>query len=316
MAKLEGVKVIEMNNGEVTKVTYNGEEYTKVDGDAEVGDLIQPNSTWDSCTNGAYYECVNLDGEGDACIGTDGGYTSANFRYCYEVFRKVNESTTGKPKGERLKVGDLAKVISDENYAVKRGDIVKVNEDDNVPYVTRISDGLKYALKQSEMERYTPQAGDKLTIDGVEYTLEERSAEVGEKVIVVNTLDNRWENGEIHEAKYDSFGGILIYHEEGLNVTHKKHAKMYDREYIVLSPTTTESEVEAVMSEPTPITFVIKTKTGDTFEVLAEDSDIVTVSAFADEYLFQDEETSLVFLDHVDIFVPYENIASISVKGA
>src|SRR5690625_5191246 len=39
MAKLEGVTVVDMKDGEVTKISYEGEEYAKVDEEAKEGDI-------------------------------------------------------------------------------------------------------------------------------------------------------------------------------------------------------------------------------------------------------------------------------------
>lgn len=41
MAKLEGVKVIDIKDGEVTKISYEGVEYTKVETEAMSGDIIR-----------------------------------------------------------------------------------------------------------------------------------------------------------------------------------------------------------------------------------------------------------------------------------
>lgn len=310
MAKLEGVKVIDMNNGEVTKVTYNGEEYTKVDGVAKKGDLLLYEENQTYITSG-YYEVVRLDTSDDAQIIDEDGDEYDTFDDDFEVFRKVNESASDKPTAESLNVGELAKVIKEKddllfhNYDLN--DIVKVINigGEEVFNCVRLSDSLNQWLYAQYLQRYTPQAGDKLTIDGVEYTLEERMAEAGEKVIVVNSVEDEYSNGEVHVIGRDEDGDSAI---NGVYVSCE--------EYLVLSPTVTVSESESITPEPTPITFVIKTKTGDIHEVLADDSDIVTVSAFAEEYLLQDETTSLVFIDHPDVFVPYENINSITVKGA
>nr|MDF9458015.1 hypothetical protein [Bacillus pumilus] len=40
MAALKGVKTVDMVGGEITKVSYEGAEYERVEGDAEVGGLL------------------------------------------------------------------------------------------------------------------------------------------------------------------------------------------------------------------------------------------------------------------------------------
>lgn len=58
MAKLDNVKTIDMVNGEITKVEYNGEIYAKVEGTAEKGDLALANEWLVDTTAGAYYEVM------------------------------------------------------------------------------------------------------------------------------------------------------------------------------------------------------------------------------------------------------------------
>lgn len=61
MAKLNGVKTIDMVNGEITKVAYNGAEYTKVEATretAKVGDLFLATSAKKDITPGAFYKVI------------------------------------------------------------------------------------------------------------------------------------------------------------------------------------------------------------------------------------------------------------------
>lgn len=61
MAKLNGVKTVDMVNGEITKVAYEGAEYEKVEATretAKVGDIFLATSERRDITVGAYYEVI------------------------------------------------------------------------------------------------------------------------------------------------------------------------------------------------------------------------------------------------------------------
>ncbi|MGF0002863.1 hypothetical protein ACQRCG_04995 [Bacillus altitudinis] len=116
MAALTDVKTIDMKNGEITKVSYEGSEYERVEGDAKVGDLVH------LARVGAFYKCYDVDSEGDAVFSVG----IALNRGKYGLFRK---------KHARLKVGDYAKVVAGCIIA-DAGSIIKISADDrgNIPY--------------------------------------------------------------------------------------------------------------------------------------------------------------------------------------
>lgn len=65
MAKLDGVNVVDMNNGEITKIAHYGVEYTKVDGEAsevaKVGDIAYvANSRTKYFDGESYYKSVKF----------------------------------------------------------------------------------------------------------------------------------------------------------------------------------------------------------------------------------------------------------------
>ncbi|MHC2451242.1 hypothetical protein ACUXP3_001843 [Bacillus altitudinis] len=122
MAALKGVKTIDMVDGEITKVSYKGAEYERVEGSAKVGDLVT--STY-LAERVEFFECYDVDCDGDAVF-ADG---FALERSAYELFRK---------KHVRLKVGDYAKVAGAEDLdGIDEGDIVWVADDaeDDEPYL-------------------------------------------------------------------------------------------------------------------------------------------------------------------------------------
>ncbi|MEC3606677.1 hypothetical protein P9126_06655 [Bacillus glycinifermentans] len=250
MAKLEGVKTLDMVNGEITKVSYNGAEYERVEGNArrvgKSGDLVlnghrhpdlklgefyllvrDEGTSWLSVrdevddfhgnavtdgnsilfrkvsasqpslearvstnekdiaalksdvaalkgeaepkyvriaigeakagdfvkfdeapneylTAGKFYGIYRVDDCGDPRIHDDEGDDFDTYGEAFEVYRKVSAaSVEAEPKPERLKVGDYAKVDYTFNSQSKRGDIVKITEDDNsiIPFLTEHLNG-------------------------------------------------------------------------------------------------------------------------------------------------------------------------------
>ncbi|MDQ0270769.1 hypothetical protein [Cytobacillus purgationiresistens] len=91
MAKLEGVKTIDMVNGEITKVEYGGEVYAKVDvnGVAEVGDLVLiTDDSWVHSTEGMFYTCEALSDINPRISDDRNEYDSNYYDGSYELFRK------------------------------------------------------------------------------------------------------------------------------------------------------------------------------------------------------------------------------------
>lgn len=95
---------------------------------------------------GKLYEIEFIDGDGDFAHQDDVGeetYACPN-EETLEFYRKVSAaSVEAEPKPERLKVGDYAKVDYTFNSQSKRGDIVKITEDDNsiIPFLTEHLNG-------------------------------------------------------------------------------------------------------------------------------------------------------------------------------
>ncbi|MCM3314853.1 hypothetical protein M3626_20875 [Psychrobacillus sp. MER TA 17] len=91
MARLRGVKIVDMTAGEVTKVSYEGAEYVLTQEAPEVDDLIRTDGAWSGTVEeGNFYKCVDLDEDGDARIVTDLDNVTEHYRKHYEVFRKVS----------------------------------------------------------------------------------------------------------------------------------------------------------------------------------------------------------------------------------
>ncbi|PRO41468.1 hypothetical protein [Bacillus sp. LLTC93] len=129
MAALKGVKTLDMVDGEITKVSYEGAEFERVEGGAKVGDLLMSKAGCCDITAGAFYIINEIDRDGDTYFYDDGGDLNALYRVDYVPFRK---------KHVRLKVGDYAKVAGAEDLdGIDEGDIVWVADDaeDDEPYL-------------------------------------------------------------------------------------------------------------------------------------------------------------------------------------
>jgi hypothetical protein len=160
MAKLENVKILDMVNGEPTRVEYDGEVYVKTEDNAEAGDLVRViDEDISDVEIGGFYK-VYKDADGDLYFNDnvedkrDCGFWADEL----ETFRKVSETKasadlaerlaelerrlealeerTGAKEGERqarrLTVGDYARVVAnDSGHDANIGDIVKIVEDEH-----------------------------------------------------------------------------------------------------------------------------------------------------------------------------------------
>ncbi|WP_366560741.1 hypothetical protein AB0R69_19920 (plasmid) [Bacillus pumilus] len=122
MAALKGVKTLDMVDGEITKVAYEGAEYERVEGGAKVSDIIRlTEEAHHDVTLGGFYTVREVRGA-RVQITDDVNEPHHWDEEYYDIFRK---------KHTRLKVGDYAKVVDDSGQdAVTKGDFVKITEDD------------------------------------------------------------------------------------------------------------------------------------------------------------------------------------------
>ncbi|ATH95323.1 hypothetical protein [Bacillus glycinifermentans] len=150
MAKLDCVKTLDMVNGEITKVAYDGAEYERVEGPAQTGDLVLPiTDGFRDATKGSFYKAIDVDRDGDAVILDDVGDRDGSFRHNYDLFRKVsashpsledrvstNEKDIAALKSDvaALKGEDEPKYIRIDKSEAKAGDYVKFIEtyDDDI----------------------------------------------------------------------------------------------------------------------------------------------------------------------------------------
>jgi hypothetical protein len=105
MAKLENVKILDMVNGEPTRVEYNGAVYEKTDEKAKTGDLVRVIDASDIgyVEQGGFYE-IYTDGWGDLVfVDDDGDEREYDLNdWSLETFRKVSETKASADLAERL----------------------------------------------------------------------------------------------------------------------------------------------------------------------------------------------------------------------
>lgn len=121
MAKLEGVKLIEVSRGEVSKIEYEGVEYELTEERARVGDIIFNIGGWGSQLKDAYYEVIKVDEY--VRVEDEEGYLNGWVPYVqgerFKAFRKEKESNVGKyvvfsdVDGADLAAGKAYEIVDD-----------------------------------------------------------------------------------------------------------------------------------------------------------------------------------------------------------
>lgn len=120
MAKLTGVKTVDMVNGEITKISYEGAEYARVDGEAMFGDVLLRVSGGlrGQVTVGEYYEGHDSsEGRNSVKYRDEEGDVMSTSRNRFVAFRKIN---TSQSDGSTLtaKVDELDSRVT----ALEKGD--------------------------------------------------------------------------------------------------------------------------------------------------------------------------------------------------
>lgn len=168
MAKLDGVKLIDVQDGEVKKISYEGSAYVAICDSPEMGDIVRSPGVWDA-EEGAFYKVVTRDGFGDNAIIDDVGDKRSGLN-TFDIFRKVAgtevssldervtvlENRVDKIEGndaEKLEVGEYAKVVGDTLLGeVNPGAFVEIESEKDFAgdYRIRLMDGSDYDYANPE----------------------------------------------------------------------------------------------------------------------------------------------------------------------
>lgn len=267
MAKLNGVKTLDMQNGEITRVEYNGETYVKVDGKAQAGDLASLLSGHSIIGGnvGDFYE-VYIDSDGEALIPTTfGGRIDVAVKKGVGVLLRKASENNDKPKMIRItqcldgqesvgyglagqgtmKVGAIGEVVAEDS----RGVYVKF--DDSQPSGSANSlDRERFFLRHGEYEiinngavQYRlvtdrkPKAGD-----FVKFAKDDKHSDItGGKYYEVTAVDD---DGDLEFIDDVGDKSVAVFDEEEFEVyekvgadfppkTEKRHAKVGERILIV-----------------------------------------------------------------------------------
>ncbi|QGJ65978.1 hypothetical protein BvL003_14760 [Bacillus velezensis] len=215
MAKLDGVKTLDMVNGEITKVAYGGSEYVKAEGLPKMGDLVLAQKCGYDITYGAFYKITeDADHEEDVRFLDDADDGRVRDVDDYVLFRKVSASTdpsleervsSAEDEIESLK-SDVAALKGEAEYKridadeAEVGDFVKF--DDPPDYLT---DEEYYEIDRFDSSR-DPWITDD---DGDEYDASNRDFVFYRKVSAVTAEAERLKVGDYAKVVREEWGHLF-----------------------------------------------------------------------------------------------------------
>ncbi|KQL18824.1 hypothetical protein [Cytobacillus solani] len=250
MAKLQGVKTLDMTNGEVTKVEYNGEVYAKVDGgrgSIKPCDILLNKTDKADAPAGNYYEVTE-----QGSVYDDVGALHMNILYDCFIFRKVNAAPYALVTDREPKAGDFVKFLQEfvdddtdltagKYYEITRvrGDYVYFDDDENDE---RVKNPKHDGVEVYEKVGATPT--ETLTHNGATYTLVDRKAQPGDVVVFTENTSRYVRNGVPYEVTgYNdgmaSTSRVIIYRED-FNRT-PANVKVYEPQ---VAPVATEKPLQ------------------------------------------------------------------------
>jgi len=199
MAKLN-VKVLDMQNGEITKVAYEGAEYAKVESNALIGDLALCVNETPFFTVGEFYLAWDLYENGEPRMKDDADDNYQMRQGTYVLFRKISadkptleqrvetlESDVAALKGEKeassiLAVGERVYTSGSSKWGRdcdgKTGTIEE-NDLNNGHYYVQLDDGRGVYLKPTQVKKFE----ETIEFEGATYCKVEREAREGDVVI-------------------------------------------------------------------------------------------------------------------------------------
>ncbi|WP_342493967.1 hypothetical protein [Bacillus sp. FSL R5-0447] len=259
MAKLNGVKTLDMVNGEITKVAYDGAEYERVEGEAKAGDLALANKPGLDTTTDAYYEVEEIRRDSFVYLDDTDEHHVWDYDGMFAIFRKVAatnpslEERVAKAEGEIATLkSDVAALKGEAEYEridkseAQDGDYVKFEEaprryltagkyyeidyvdSHGDPWITddEGDDFDTYSLDNCEFEVYR-----KVSATSVEVEPKPERLKVGDYAKVVKATDyHRFTDGDIVEIIGDRFGSS--YNELSRRLTDGKNQYVPKRELV------------------------------------------------------------------------------------
>jgi hypothetical protein len=223
------VNVLEVNNGDITKVEYNGiifEKsaeliYRKVDRKAKVGDfLLFESGTSEYLTDGKYYEVTRIDDAGDAQVIDDEGDNWDSYGDNFEVYEVINSKKVAEVETTKFSVGDYVKLTIEEGGypehgwgRVRNGDIgvitsVETEKEITVEFPNQkhwngvISEFVKVSeeeVAQAKAEQERKQAEKEIDAKWAKIGRKPNEFKKGDVVRVVDVSNSRHEVGDIGE---------------------------------------------------------------------------------------------------------------------
>lgn len=229
MAKLENVKVIDMIDGKVARIQYNGKVYERVIDEASAGDLVLVENEGvaeaiEGVEAGAFYELYEEDEYGDLVFADDDDdervYSSWSdelvlFRAIEtadkdiekrvaELERRLAAIEQGD-KDKRITVGDYAKVVAKESgHGANIGDIVIIKQDDHddQPYNCESLNGINVGwFFESELVKATDE----------EINEAKRKIAENSKWAKIGREPGEFKVGDIVRVKNGDIGGLSGY---------------------------------------------------------------------------------------------------------
>lgn len=255
MANLNGVNVVVPE-----RITYNGVEYVRSEGDAAAGDIIRlGNEDKRYLKDGGYYMVDSVDEYGDPQItdNDDDEYDTAGLEDDYVVFKKATEPAAGGTeivtheganyrKVKRVaKPGDLV-IVTDWKHDKHGFHDVKVGEIFTVERVSPIG-GVLFVKERAIKASISYDYDEYRVLEPVTYREVKRRARVGERIRIVNAYANiDYENGDEFEVISVSTDYVKFIDRVG-----DRNEAEHD-EYVVLEPVKAAEE-PAATPEPTPV---------------------------------------------------------------
>jgi hypothetical protein len=187
------VNVLEVNNGDITKVEYNGivfeksadSIYRKVDRKGKVGDsLLFADGTASFITTGKYYEVVRVDSDGDAWVIDDDGDEFCNNYEIFEVYELISDEKVAEVEASKFSEGDYIKIV--KSYRGLEGRIARITgglfgNEYSIEHIPSLNDGNMYKINGGNAVLATDEEVAQAKAEQALKELEAKWAKIGRK---------------------------------------------------------------------------------------------------------------------------------------